>query len=65
MDSSIALAVILTFVGLVIFILISKTDLGVTTLKNDAESHSTLLGTISTRFPGTTTLDSVNKSDEK
>ena len=61
MDSSIAIAIILTFVGIIIFILISKNDLGVTTLKKDAESHSTLLGTISTGLPGSNILNDANK----
>ncbi len=63
MDSSIALAIILTFAGLIIFILISKNDLGVTTFNKDAESYSTLLATIATGLPGTTILNPVNKSD--
>ena len=42
MDSSLALGIILTFVGVIIFILISKNDLGVTTLKKDPASHATL-----------------------
>ena len=56
MNSSLALAIILTFVGLIIFILISKDDLGVTYLKKDTKSHSTLLGSIATGFPGSNIL---------
>ena len=62
MGSSIALAIILSFVGLLVFILISKNDLGVTTLKKDSKSHSTLLGTIATGLPGTTILNSTKKA---
>ena len=51
MDSSLALAIILTFVGIIIFILISKNDLGVTTLKKDPESHSTLIGSVTKSIP--------------
>ena len=58
MDSSLALAIILTFVGIIIFILISKNDLGVTTLKKDPESHSTLIGSISAGIPGSDILSS-------
>tara|TARA_Y100001968_G_scaffold49546_1_gene39906 strand:+ start:1066 stop:1290 length:225 start_codon:yes stop_codon:yes gene_type:complete len=53
MDSSLALAIILTFVGIVIFILISKNDLGVTSLKKDPESHTTLIGSVAKGIPGT------------
>ena len=58
MDSSLALAIILTFVGIIIFILISKNDLGVTTLKKDPESHTTLIGSITTGLPGSDILSS-------
>ena len=58
MDSSLALAIILTFVGIIIFILISKNDLGVITLKKDPESHTTLIGSISTGLPGSDILSS-------
>jgi len=57
MDSSLALAIILTFVGIIIFILISKNDLGVTTLKKDPESHTTLIGSVAKGIPGTDILD--------
>ncbi len=57
MDSSLALAIILTFVGIIIFILISKNDLGVTTLKKDPESHKTLIGSIAKGIPGTDILE--------
>jgi len=57
MDSSLALAIILTFVGIIIFILISKNDLGVTTLKKDPEAHTTLIGSIAKGIPGTDILD--------
>tara|TARA_Y100001968_G_C18846620_1_gene476088 strand:- start:314 stop:541 length:228 start_codon:yes stop_codon:yes gene_type:complete len=52
MNSSLALAVILSFVGIIIFILISKNDLGVTSLKSDEDADSTLLGRMATGFPG-------------
>ena len=58
MDSSLALAIILTFVGIIIFILISKNDLGVTTLKKDPESHTSLIGSITTGLPGSDILSS-------
>ena len=57
MDSSLALAIILTFVGIIIFILISKNDLGVTTLKKDPEAHSTLIGSVAKGIPGTDILE--------
>ncbi len=60
MDSSLALAIILTFVGIIIFILISKNDLGVTTLKKDPASHTTLLGSVAKGIPGTDILESGN-----
>ena len=65
MESSLALAVILTFVGIIIFILISKNDLGVTTLKKDPESHSTLIGAISKGIPGSDVLGQVDESRAK
>ena len=64
MDSSLALAIILTFVGIIIFILISKNDLGVTTLKKDPESHTTLLGSISVGLPGSDILSSESLTDD-
>ena len=63
MDSSLALGIILTFVGIIIFILISKNDLGVTTLKKDPESHTTLIGSISTGLPGSDILSSESIPD--
>ena len=60
MDSSLALAIILTFVGIIIFILISKNDLGVTTLKKDPESHTTLIGSVAKAIPGTDILEEGN-----
>ena len=57
MDSSLALAIILTFVGIIIFILISKNDLGVTALKKDPEAHTTLLGSVAKGIPGTDILE--------
>ena len=60
MDSSLALAIILTFVGIIIFILISKNDLGVTTLKKDPEAHTTLIGSVATGIPGTDILEEGN-----
>ena len=58
MESSLALAIILTFVGIIIFILISKNDLGVTTLKKDPASHTTLIGSVATGIPGSDILNS-------
>ena len=57
MDSSLAIAIILTFVGIIIFILISKNDLGVTTLKKNPEAHTTLIGSVAKGIPGTDILD--------
>ncbi len=57
MDSSLALAIILSFVGIIIFILISKNDLGVTTLKKDPEAHTTLIGSVVRSMPGTDILE--------
>ena len=57
MGSSLALAIILTFIGIIIFILISKNDLGVTTLKKDPEAHTTLIGSVAKGIPGTDVLD--------
>ena len=65
MDSSLALGIILTFVGIIIFILISKNDLGVTTLKKDPESHTTLIGSISTGLPGSDILSSESVTESK
>ena len=56
MESSLALAIILTFVGIIIFILISKNDLGVTTLRKDPEAHTTLIGSVAKGIPGTDIL---------
>ena len=66
MDSSLALAIILAFVGIIIFILISKNDLGVTSLKKDPESHSTLIGSVAKGIPGTDILtkDSISNTEE-
>ena len=58
MDSSLALAIILAFVGIIIFILISKNDLGVTSLKKEPESHTTLIGSVAKGIPGTDILSS-------
>ena len=57
MESSLALAIILTFIGIIIFILISKNDLGVTTLKKDPEAHTTLIGSVVKGIPGTDILE--------
>ena len=57
MESSLALAIILTFIGIIIFILISKNDLGVTTLKKDPEAHTTLIGSVANGIPGTDILE--------
>ncbi len=57
MESSLALAIILTFIGIIIFILISKNDLGVTTLKKDPEAHTTLIGSVAKGIPGSDILD--------
>tara|TARA_B100000700_G_scaffold4781_1_gene5429 strand:- start:329 stop:553 length:225 start_codon:yes stop_codon:yes gene_type:complete len=65
MDSSLALAIILTFVGIIIFILISKNDLGVTTLKKDPEAHTTLIGSVAKGIPGTDILDGGSAQIEK
>ena len=56
MESSLALAIILTFIGIIIFILISKNDLGVTTLKKDSAAHTTLIGSVAKGLPGTDIL---------
>ena len=66
MDSSLALAIILTFVGIIIFILISKNDLGVTALKKDPDAHETLLGSFSKGIPGSDILrsDAVQETKE-
>ena len=58
MDSSLALGIILTFVGIIIFILISKNDLGVTTLKKDPDAHTTLIGSVVKGIPGSDILGS-------
>ncbi len=60
MESSLALAIILTFVGIIIFILISKNDLGVKTLKKDPEAHTTLIGSVAKGIPGTDILETDN-----
>ena len=65
MDSSLALAIILTFVGIIIFILISKNDLGVTSLKKDPESHTTLIGSFAKGIPGSDILNSDSVSNTK
>ena len=65
MDSSLALGIILTFVGIIIFILISKDDLGVTTLKKDPESHATLIGSIAKGIPSSDILNSDSVSNTK
>ena len=65
MDSSLALGIILTFVGIIIFILISKNDLGVTTLKKDPESHTTLIGSVAKGIPGSDILNSDSVSNTK
>ena len=65
MDSSLAIAIILTFVGIIIFILISKNDLGVTTLKKDPNLHSTLIGSVAKGIPGSDILNSESISNNK
>tara|TARA_B100001113_G_scaffold175289_1_gene143627 strand:- start:25 stop:249 length:225 start_codon:yes stop_codon:yes gene_type:complete len=65
MDSSLALAIILAFVGIIIFILISKNDLGVTSLKKEPESHTTLIGSVAKGIPGTDILNSDSISSTK
>ena len=65
MDSSLALAIILAFVGIIIFILISKNDLGVTSLKKEPESHTTLIGSVAKGIPGTDILSSDSISSKK
>tara|TARA_B100000700_G_scaffold300016_1_gene367660 strand:+ start:184 stop:408 length:225 start_codon:yes stop_codon:yes gene_type:complete len=63
MDSSLALGIILTFVGIIIFILISKNDLGVTTLKKNPEAHTTLIGSVAKGIPGSDILSSESLID--
>ena len=65
MESSLALAIILTFVGIIIFILISKNDLGVTTLKKDPEAHTTLIGSVAKGLPGTDILETATVQIKK
>ena len=65
MDSSLALGIILTFVGIIIFILISKNDLGVTTLKKEPDSHTTLIGSVAKGIPGSDILNSGSVSNTK
>ena len=65
MDSSLAIGIILTFVGIIIFILISKNDLGVTTLKKDPNLHSTLIGSFAKGIPGSDILNSDSVSNTK
>ena len=65
MDSFLALAIILAFVGIIIFILISKNDLGVTSLKKEPESHTTLIGSVAKGIPGTDILSSDSNSSTK
>ena len=55
-DSSLALGIILTFVAIIIFILISKNDLGVTTLKKDPDAHTTLIGSVAKSIAGSDIL---------
>ena len=57
MSTSLAFFVVISFVFIIIFILISKNDLGVTSLRNTAESNETLLGKIGTGFPGSNILE--------
>ena len=52
MNSALALGIILTFVFLIVFILIAKNDLGVISLTNQKSQDATLIGKISTGFPG-------------
>ena len=65
MESSLALAIILTFVGIIIFILISKNDLGVTSLKKDPEAHTTLIGSVAQGIPGTDILETKTPQIQK
>ncbi len=65
MDSTLALAIILTVVGIIIFILISKNDLGVTTLKKDPESHTTLIGAVAKGIPGSDILGAESVQNTK
>ena len=65
MDSSLALGIILTFVGIIIFILISKNDLGVTTLKKYPEAHTTLIGSVAKGIPGSDILSSDSVTSNK
>ena len=57
MESSLALAIILTFVGIIIFILISKNDLGVATLMEDLEDYTNLFESVVKGIPGTDILE--------
>ena len=61
MNSSLSLGIILSFVGVIVFILISKTDLGVTSLKNEKELEPTLLGKIAGNFPSSDFSDGEKK----
>ena len=65
MESSLAIAIILTFVGIIIFILISKNDLGVSTLKKDPDTHTTLIGSVAKGIPGSDILNSDSVSNIK
>ncbi len=65
MDSSLALGIILTFVGIIVFILISKNDLGVTTLKKDPQAHTTLIGSMAQGIPGSDILISESAPNNK
>tara|TARA_Y100001968_G_C18909122_1_gene504412 strand:+ start:124 stop:438 length:315 start_codon:yes stop_codon:yes gene_type:complete len=64
MNSSLPVGIIFAFLGVIVFILISKSDLGVTSLKKDKESEQTLLGRMAASFPGTDLTNSENKEEE-
>ena len=61
MNSALALGIILTFVFLIVFILIAKNDLGVISLINQNQQEATLIGKISTGFPGSNLSQSQTK----
>ena len=64
-ESSLALGIILIFIGIIIFLLISKNDLGVTTLKKNPESHTTLIGSVAIAILGSDILRSDKNSNTK
>ena len=65
MSLSLTLGIILIFIGMIIFIFISKNDLGVISLKKDPESHTTLIGSLAKGIPGSDILNSDSVSNTK